>query len=159
MLDLKISEMHNSQITQCDAITQRTLDRILKSYSDITTICVNSLFLINGGGVVTLLTYFKLAEFKNTSLKFSLFCFLAGLILTVIHVALDYNICRTYLKNFLSNLNNFNNDHINLRSLLKFDNNFTRNSSNIVLFLAHFSAILFIIGCTLGIYSYLEFCK
>lgn len=114
MLGKKLNEMNPAEVQLTDTIVQRTLDRLSVMYAGVSERGIKALFLINGGGIVTMLAYFHEPSVeKNILLFLSFVCFLLGLMLTVILVGIDYYIGMKFLNNYSSNIKNLTMEKLN----------------------------------------------
>jgi hypothetical protein len=151
----KLTEMDTSEIQITNNIIYRTHDRLLNIYAGVTERALKALFLINGGGVVALLAYLHdSSPLVSTKLLLSLGCFLMGLILTVILVALDFYVCLNYLNNYTANLKHFNHGEIELEEVQNYSTRPLSKLTTFTVYVGYTAAILFLIGCLFGVLGF-----
>jgi hypothetical protein len=159
MLQKKLSEMDPNEIQITNNILFRTENRLLDIYAGVTDRALKALFLINGGGVVTLIAYMHDSSVVNIKLIASLAAFLLGLLLTVMVVAVDYYVCLESLRNFAANLQRFNNDKIKLDEAQHYTTRSLSVVTKTTVYLGYAAALLFLTGCSLGVAGYFNVVK
>lgn len=159
MLQKKLSEMDTNEIQITNNILFRTENRLLDIYAGVTERALKALFLINGGGVVTLLAYLHDTSVANLKLILSLAAFLLGLLMTVVVVAVDYYVCLKSLRNFTVNLQRFNNDNIKLDEAQHYTTPSLSIITKLTVYLGYTAALLFLSGCVLGVAGYFTIVK
>lgn len=102
-------------------ILDEMLMRLINIYMTSTQHGINTMFLINGGGIVTLLAYLSSPNIKiNFYLIISLCFFILGLCISVVVVMADYFLCRQSVINFNKNLEYYSEGYIDIRAALKY---------------------------------------
>jgi hypothetical protein len=155
MLGKKLNEMNTSEIQITNNIIYRTHDRLLNIYAGVTERALKALFLINGGGVVALLAYLHdSSPLVFNKLICSLTCFLLGLVLTVVLVALDFYVCLNYLNNYTLNLTSFNHGEIKLEDVQHYSTRPLSKLTKFTVYVGYTAALLFLAGCVFGVLGF-----
>jgi hypothetical protein len=92
-------------------------DFLVQQYNGATERVIKSLFLINAGGVVTILTYLhnsSLAKCSKMLCAVALLFFIVGLVFSFMMVSLDYFSCYWRQNFFNKNVKNFFDDKVTL---------------------------------------------
>jgi hypothetical protein len=148
----KLSEMDTHEIQITNNIIYRTQDRLLNIYSGVTERALKALFLINGGGVVALLTYLHdSSPFIMTKLILSLSCFLLGLIMTVFLVAIDFYVCLNFLNKYTANLRTFNSDEMRLEEIQNYATPGLSKITRATVYMGYMAGLLFLAGCAFAV--------
>jgi hypothetical protein len=137
------------------SILQQTRNYFLTTYAAVTERSINTLLLVNGGGVVTVLAYLHAsARTNNVCLTFAWISYLTGIFFTISVVACDQYVCTRYLKTHVTNVQQFN---LNAISLADAQVVSTPNLEKIATFsypCGWLALAWFFVGCVLGLEGY-----
>jgi hypothetical protein len=79
MLEKLLNQMNELERKDAEASLQRVRDLLLSTYDGATERGIKSLFLTNGGGLISVLTYFHASPKENSHLIWSFYLFTTGL--------------------------------------------------------------------------------
>ncbi|HCD9515733.1 TPA: hypothetical protein NGI80_000182 [Legionella pneumophila] len=119
---------------------------------------INTLFLLNTGGTVTLLTYLfqKKQPDINCFLIFSLCTFIIGIILALIVVLIDFEYLRKNLTKFCDNMCKYLDGDILYNEIRQFQQNTMNKLFNCSLWAGYLSLLCIFLGITFGLYGYFK---
>ena len=150
-----ISEMNVDEKIKAETIFNRSIDIHLTGFLGATDRVVKALFLINGGGVVTLLSYLHgLPTAHCHSLLWSLGMFLLGVFLIGIIVVLNFDISLINFNKFINNFKRFFHNETIFSNTQKIGVSVV--ITKMLLILGHLSFVCFLIGVGVGLYGYLS---
>lgn len=155
MLRKKIHEMDDLEKLKTESIVQNMLQLLLQAYNSATERGIKALFIANGGGLVTMLTYFYgLPCSKQKLLLLPLKLFLVGFIAAIIIVAIDYLMCLKNIFTYKQKVTRFAAGKINLEEMHNVYNWKNWIMLIVLVLLGCLSAIIFIAGCWIGIQNF-----
>lgn len=117
-----VQEMNMEELQQANFYTVRTADKLMTAYLGCVERIIKSLFLINAGGVVTILTYLHQSDISYNVKKLldkSLKAFLAGLFFALVLVSIDYFLMLTRVNKFNGDIENFREGKILFSKIIK----------------------------------------
>src|SRR3990167_7198273 len=155
MLEKKIHEMNELEKQKTESIAQNMLQLLIQTYNGATERGLKALFIANGGGLVTMLTYFYgLPCLKQKLLLLPLKLFLAGFIAAIIIVSIDYLICFRNVLSYKEKVKKFAVGKIALEEMQNLAG--WKNWAFLIflILLGCVSVVLFIAGCWLGIMNF-----
>lgn len=140
---------------RCEQYMIRTLDMLRDLYLGASERAIKSLALVNGGGVITMLSYIHAISPPNEYVKFSLYAFIGGFVLFFLIVLLEFKFCSSQFEKFAKQIRQFYKDEIGFSEIDIFNQEkkpFWKN--NIPKWLGYLSFGLALVGIVLGLVGF-----
>jgi hypothetical protein len=158
-MDNRYGGMNFQQKAVAETRILRFQNYLLQGLSSSSAKGINASLIINGGGLVAILSYLNNPAAKlNNFLLFGAICFLAAILITVFIVAMDYYSFKQYLTQHNKNVNEFYQNQITLSEMLTEINN--NCCIKCMIFISNFFTfiLLFLVygGCISSLLGYLK---